>query len=242
MFVGWMVLYILSYVISRSCAQHQLTRIVTGTRSTYLMILYYLKLVGRCSNPRLSAVLDAWASDRSSQDMWKTVFSTTPPGKYHRENEEDAWAEVEDEADVDEIVEKLRRNPGSDEHEHRLLGSIVDTGALCFPARLRRAFDRQYLAVKRALRSPSTRCTRRRIQSILYERWFSCLCSTRARSSRPSSRVTAWQAIFSSGLREPVRRSSSVLSPRRPAAGCSSSRPRMTWTWCVRRLNPWVLD
>lgn len=89
------------------------------------------------------AVFDAWAADRSSQDMWKTLFSTPPSGKLHRENEEEERAEVEDEADVDEIIEKLRRNPDLDEHEQRLLGCIVDTGASPrFPAHLRRASDR----------------------------------------------------------------------------------------------------
>ena len=44
------------------------------------------------------------------------------------ENDEEERAEAEDEADVDEIIEKLRRNPDLDEHEQRLLGCIVDTG------------------------------------------------------------------------------------------------------------------
>ncbi|KAI0636854.1 hypothetical protein C8Q77DRAFT_1094926 [Trametes polyzona] len=77
-----------------------------------------------------SAVFDAWAADRSSQDMWKTLFSTPPSGKLHRENEEEERAEVEDEADVDELIEKLRRNPDLDEHEQRLLGCIVDTASI----------------------------------------------------------------------------------------------------------------
>ncbi|KAH9856997.1 AAA-domain-containing protein [Lenzites betulinus] len=77
-----------------------------------------------------SAVFDAWAADRSSQDMWKTLFSTPPSGKLPRENEEEERAEVEDEADVDEIIEKLRRNPDLDEHEQRLLGCIVDTASI----------------------------------------------------------------------------------------------------------------
>ncbi|KAI0831419.1 AAA-domain-containing protein [Trametes gibbosa] len=76
------------------------------------------------------AVFDAWAADRSSQDMWKTLFSTPPSGKLPRENEEEERAEVEDEADVDEIIEKLRRNPDLDEHEQRLLGCIVDTASI----------------------------------------------------------------------------------------------------------------
>ncbi|KAI0647163.1 AAA-domain-containing protein [Trametes meyenii] len=77
-----------------------------------------------------SAVFDAWAADRSTQDMWKTLFATSPSGKLHRENEEEERPEVEDEADVDEIIEKLRRNPDLDEHEQRLLGCIVDTASI----------------------------------------------------------------------------------------------------------------
>ncbi|KAJ8489721.1 hypothetical protein ONZ51_g2781 [Trametes cubensis] len=76
-----------------------------------------------------SAVFDAWAADRSTQDMWKTLLSTPPSGKVHRENEEER-AEVEDEANVDEIIEKLKRNPDLDEHEQRLLGCIVDTASI----------------------------------------------------------------------------------------------------------------
>ncbi|CDO71236.1 hypothetical protein BN946_scf184863.g32 [Trametes cinnabarina] len=77
-----------------------------------------------------SAVFDAWAADRSTQNVWKTLFSTPPSGKVHRENDEDERAEVEDEADVDEIIEKLKRNPDLDEHEQRLLGCIVDTASI----------------------------------------------------------------------------------------------------------------
>ncbi|KAI0362238.1 AAA-domain-containing protein [Trametes cingulata] len=77
-----------------------------------------------------SAVFDAWAADRSTQDMWKTLFSTPPSGKLHRENEEEERAGLEDEADVDEIIEKVRRNPDLDEHEQRLLGCIVDTASI----------------------------------------------------------------------------------------------------------------
>ena len=76
-----------------------------------------------------AAVFDAWAADRSTQDLWKTLFATPPSGKVPREPQEDGRAAAEDEADVDEIIEKLRRNPDLDEHEQRLLGCIVDTGA-----------------------------------------------------------------------------------------------------------------
>ncbi|KAI0780811.1 AAA-domain-containing protein [Trametes elegans] len=77
-----------------------------------------------------SAVFDAWAADRSTQDLWKALLSTPPSGKVHRENEEEEPGEVVDEADVDEIIEKLKRNPDLDEHEQRLLGCIVDTASI----------------------------------------------------------------------------------------------------------------
>lgn len=85
-----------------------------------------------------SAVFDAWAADRSTQDLWKTLFATPPSGKLPRENEEEERAEAEDEADVDEIIEKLRRNPDLEEHEQRLLGCIVDTGDCTRPADVER--------------------------------------------------------------------------------------------------------
>ena len=78
-----------------------------------------------------SAVFDAWAADRSTQDMWKNLFTFQPSGKLPRETEEGERTGVDEEADVDEIIEKLRRNPDLEEHEQRLLGCIVDTGAFC---------------------------------------------------------------------------------------------------------------
>ncbi len=78
-----------------------------------------------------SAVFDAWAADRSTQDMWKNLFTFPPSGKLPRENEEGERTGADEEADVDEIIEKLRRNPDVEEHEQRLLGCIVDTGASC---------------------------------------------------------------------------------------------------------------
>ena len=78
-----------------------------------------------------SAVFDAWAADRSTQDMWKNLFTFPPSGRLPRENEEGERTGADEEADVDEIIEKLRRNPDLEEHEQRLLGCIVDTGASC---------------------------------------------------------------------------------------------------------------
>ncbi|KAH9946015.1 AAA-domain-containing protein [Epithele typhae] len=74
-----------------------------------------------------SAVFDAWAADRSSADLWKTLFATPPAGRLPHEAEAEEHTAGEEEADVDEIIEKLRRNPDLDEHEQRLLGCIVDT-------------------------------------------------------------------------------------------------------------------
>ncbi|PIL24102.1 transporter [Ganoderma sinense ZZ0214-1] len=77
-----------------------------------------------------SAVFDAWAADRSTQDMWKNLFTFPPSGKLPRENEEGERTGADEEADVDEIIEKLRRNPDLEEHEQRLLGCIVDTASI----------------------------------------------------------------------------------------------------------------
>ncbi|TBU35857.1 AAA-domain-containing protein [Dichomitus squalens] len=77
-----------------------------------------------------SAVFDAWAADRSTQDMWKNLFTFQPSGKLPRESEEGERTGADEEADVDEIIEKLRRNPDLEEHEQRLLGCIVDTASI----------------------------------------------------------------------------------------------------------------
>lgn len=133
-----------------------------------------------------SAVFDAWAADRSTQDLWKTLLSTPPAGKLPRENEEEERAEVEDEADVDEIIEKLRRNPDLDEHEQRLLGCIVDTGDL------RRSYEnlgKMLTAtpfLQRQLQPHSTRSICRRTLSTQFGPWSLCLFCIRARSSTAS--------------------------------------------------------
>lgn len=77
-----------------------------------------------------SAVYDAWIRHQTSEGLWKTLLTTTP-GRTNRETPEDEDGEEksgdEDANDVDEIVERLKRDPDLDPHEVRLLGSIVDT-------------------------------------------------------------------------------------------------------------------
>ncbi|EMD38415.1 hypothetical protein CERSUDRAFT_113573 [Gelatoporia subvermispora B] len=77
-----------------------------------------------------TAVYDAWAHDKSAQDVWKVLLE--PAQKISRDptdeaNEED---EGEEEADVDEIVERIKRDPDLDQHEQRLLGCIIDPASL----------------------------------------------------------------------------------------------------------------
>ena len=130
------------------------------------------------------AVFDAWAADRSTQDLWKTLFSTPASGKPLREKEEEEQAGPEDEADVDEIIDKLRRNPDLDEHEQRLLGCIVDTGA-CFSWT---AFGGILTATsfQRPLQLHSIRYTCRHTPLIRCEQWYRCPFCTPVPSSTAS--------------------------------------------------------
>ncbi|KAH9951922.1 AAA-domain-containing protein [Amylocystis lapponica] len=79
-----------------------------------------------------SAVHDAWSTDKSAQDLWKSLL-LEPPGKILREHEEEddgKGRRDEDESDVDEVIERVKRDPDLDQHEQRLLGCIVDTASL----------------------------------------------------------------------------------------------------------------
>lgn len=77
-----------------------------------------------------SAVHDAWIRHQTAEGLWKTLL-TPAPGRTNREMPEDEDGEEksgdEDADDVDEVVERLKRDPDLDTHEVRLLGSIVDT-------------------------------------------------------------------------------------------------------------------
>lgn len=77
-----------------------------------------------------SAVYDAWVRHQTAEGLWKTLL-TPAPGRTNRETAEDEDGEEksgdEDAEDVDEVVERLKRDPDLDPHEARLLGSIVDT-------------------------------------------------------------------------------------------------------------------
>ena len=74
------------------------------------------------------AIYNAWATDRTTQDLWKSLL-LEPPGKLRDHDEDDEGKmRSEDEETVDEVVEKVKRDPELDQHEQRLLGCIVDTG------------------------------------------------------------------------------------------------------------------
>ncbi|OBZ75532.1 Protein MSP1 [Grifola frondosa] len=70
-----------------------------------------------------SAVYNAWATDRYSQEAWKSLIH--PPGKIFREHDED-----DEGAERGRKMTSTRRDPDLDVHEQRLLGCIVDTGSL----------------------------------------------------------------------------------------------------------------
>lgn len=79
-----------------------------------------------------STIYEAWAMDRTAQDLWKSVLTETP-GKVLREyDEEDEGKNADDEdgSSADEVIERVKRDPDLDQHEARLLGSIVDTSEL----------------------------------------------------------------------------------------------------------------
>ncbi|KAI0928566.1 hypothetical protein AcW1_005770 [Taiwanofungus camphoratus] len=77
------------------------------------------------------AIHHAWAADKSAQDLWKSML-LEPPGRVPREHEEDDEGKSQegDEAGVDEVVERVKRDPELDQHEQRLLGCIVDATSL----------------------------------------------------------------------------------------------------------------
>lgn len=78
-----------------------------------------------------SAIHDAWATDRATQDLWKS-FLLEPPSKVreHDEDDEGKFQHGEEGETIDEVIEKVKRDPDLDQHEQRLLGCIVDTGKL----------------------------------------------------------------------------------------------------------------
>lgn len=74
-----------------------------------------------------NAVYEAWAVHRATQDMRKAWIQHSLPkvSDVQAEGEEGRSREEEQ---VDEVIERLKRDPDLDQHEQRLLGCIVDTG------------------------------------------------------------------------------------------------------------------
>ncbi|GBE81988.1 predicted protein [Sparassis crispa] len=77
-----------------------------------------------------SAVCDGWASQRSMQDIWKSMLQDTSVKILHESEANADKKEVDDEPSVDEVVERVKQDPDLDQHEHRLLSCIVDTTSL----------------------------------------------------------------------------------------------------------------
>lgn len=86
-----------------------------------------------------SAVAQSWDLERSSRTSRKDFLSTfttkpskrvvTPDRTHNVEEDEDAAYESESDAeisDIEELIEQLKRDPTLDQHEQRLLGSIVN--------------------------------------------------------------------------------------------------------------------
>ncbi|OSX65067.1 hypothetical protein POSPLADRAFT_1136329 [Postia placenta MAD-698-R-SB12] len=78
------------------------------------------------------AVYEAWANDKAAQDLWKSVLIESPQRilREHDENEEGQTEGETKENEVDEVVERIKRDPDLDAHEARLLGCIVDKTSL----------------------------------------------------------------------------------------------------------------
>lgn len=77
------------------------------------------------------SVLDAWAAHKAARDMRKAWVQHSVP-KASEQDDEKAEGRSADEEHVDEVIERLKRDPDLDSHEQRLLGCIVDTG-MCLP-------------------------------------------------------------------------------------------------------------
>lgn len=76
-------------------------------------------------------VFKAWAKQRSTRNVRKAWMQKSS-GKLVKEHEEDEEDEEDekDETVIDEVVERVKRDPYLDQHEQRLLGCIVDAGML----------------------------------------------------------------------------------------------------------------
>ncbi|TFY57272.1 hypothetical protein EVJ58_g7120 [Rhodofomes roseus] len=78
-----------------------------------------------------SAIYDAWVRHQTAEGLWKTLLAPAPGRtREHRDDEDGDEKATDEDADVDEVVERIKRDPDLDPHEARLLGSIVDTSSL----------------------------------------------------------------------------------------------------------------
>ncbi|GJE90842.1 AAA-domain-containing protein [Phanerochaete sordida] len=73
------------------------------------------------------SVFDAWSAHKAIRDLRKAWVQHSTP-KIQTDPEKPA--EEEKEEPVDEVIERLKRDPDLDQHEQRLLGCIVDTATI----------------------------------------------------------------------------------------------------------------
>ncbi|PSR74167.1 hypothetical protein PHLCEN_2v10123 [Hermanssonia centrifuga] len=73
------------------------------------------------------AVYEAWSVHKAARDMRKAWIQLSS-GKAVQEQDEDKVKEAE--VSVDEVVERVKRDPDLDQHEQRLIGCIVDTASI----------------------------------------------------------------------------------------------------------------
>lgn len=73
------------------------------------------------------SVYEAWAAHKAIRDLRKAWVQHSSP-KVQTDQEKET--EEEKEEPVDEVIERLKRDPDLDQHEQRLLGCIVDTATI----------------------------------------------------------------------------------------------------------------
>lgn len=79
-------------------------------------------------------VFKAWADQRSARDVRKTWMQKSSTKSVKDQDEDEDNEDEESKEAVDEVVERIKRDPYLDQHAQRLLGCIVDAGMFIFIA------------------------------------------------------------------------------------------------------------
>ncbi|EKM55549.1 uncharacterized protein PHACADRAFT_184335 [Phanerochaete carnosa HHB-10118-sp] len=74
-----------------------------------------------------NAVHEAWTAHKAIRDLRKAWVQHSSPKV---QTDQEKKGEQEKEEPVDEVIERLKRDPDLDQHEQRLLGCIVDTASI----------------------------------------------------------------------------------------------------------------